>query len=309
MVSTRWAASAGRPEIVIFGIAGITACSVLLIMGFIGATAAPVLMKEGLGFLTGTVWNFESGSYGIVIYFLGTLVLALLTLVLAIPLGLLTAVYLAEWAPARLEQVLRPAIELLVGIPSVVFGIFALFVLEPFFRDFVDPAIANTLGVIPWFHNDMPQSGATVLLAACVLAIMVMPTIVVLSQEAMKSVPQGMKEASLALGATRWETMRGIVFPVAFPGIVTGIILALMRAMGETMAVAMILGGTSQIPSSVLGSAYPMTVKILNDINFWIAMDEPRSALFGIAFVLLILEIGFVGIIRAISVSIRRRMG
>jgi phosphate transport system permease protein len=268
------------PRFFFLSSAVISALIVILVFGFIFFTAVPVFEKEGVGFLTGTTWNYETHEYGILYYIVGTLVLTVVAMAIACPLGVLTAIFLAEWAPVWLERIMRPLIELLVGIPSVVYGIFGFFVLERVFRYHVDPFIDATLGsVIPIFRDPDPSSGISILLAATVLAIMVLPTITILVQEAMLSVPREYREGSLALGATKWETIKKVVIPVAVPGLLTGIVLGFMRAMGETMAVAMIVGNSARIPSSILDSGYPMTSKILNDIGYWVSNDEARSAL------------------------------
>ena len=174
------------------------------------------------------------------------------TMAIAVPVGVLTAIYLAEWAPRWMEGILRPLIELLVGIPSVVYGIFGFFILEKFFQRYIDPAISGTLGkLIPFLHDTSPTDGSGFLLASSVLAIMILPTIIAISQEAMQAVHAEHREGSLALGATKWETIKHVVIPIAFPGIVTAIILGMMRAMGETMAVVMLIGNTAKIPGSV----------------------------------------------------------
>lgn len=287
------------PRFFFLSSAVISALVVILVFGFIFYTAIPVFESEGVGFLTGTTWNYSTGEYGILYFIVGTLVLTVVAMALACPLGVLTAIFLAEWAPVWLERIMRPLIELLVGIPSVVYGIFGFFVLERVFRYQIDPFIDATLGsVIPIFRDPDPSSGISILLAATILAIMVLPTITILIQEAMRSVPREYREGSLALGATKWETIKKVVIPVAVPGILTAIVLAVMRAMGETMAVAMIVGNSARIPSSILDTGYPMTSKILNDIGYWVSNDEARSALFGIAVVLFCVEIVFVALIR-----------
>jgi len=288
------------PEIAFLGSAVVLALVVLLIFGFIAWTAAPVLGKEGFGFITGTVWNYQTGQYGILIFLAGTLILTAVTMILAVPIGVMTAIYLAEWAPAPVERILRPAVELLVGIPSVVYGIFGFFVLDAYFGNNLYPTISSALGWIPLFSITNPGQGLGILLAAAILTIMVLPTIVALSQEAIRSVPKEYREASLALGATSWETVRHVVLPAALSGIVTSVVLAMMRAVGETMAVVMVIGNSPHIPSSILDTGYTMTSKILNDIGYYMIEPEPRSALFAIALVLFVLEIGMVAGVRMI---------
>lgn len=276
----------------------ITALFVLFIFGFIFLTAAPVLGKEGVGFIIGTTWNYTNQDFGIFRFLVSTLVMTAITMVIAVPLGLLTAVFLAEWAPAWLDKPVSSMIELLVGIPSVVFGIFGLFVLEDIFRDYINPAISGTLGFIPIFYNSDPSRGTGLLLASSVLAIMVLPTITAMARDAIRGVPQEYREASYSVGATKWETIKKVVIPAAFSGILTGIILAMMRAMGETMAVVMLVGCVAQVPDSIFSLTYPMTSKIINDIGYHMATDSDRSALFAIGAVLFAMEMGFVALIR-----------
>jgi phosphate transport system permease protein len=276
----------------------VVGATILLIVSFIFWTATPIFQKEGLSFITGMEWSYSDGRYGILIFIANTLILTMATMLMAIPLSILTAIYLGEFAPVWLKGILRPMIELLVGIPSVVYGIFGLFILSDIYALYVDPLISSTLGFIPVFHDPNPGRSMGVLLASSVLAIMVLPTITVLSEEAIRSVPREYKEASYALGATRWDTILKTILPVAFPGMLTAIVLGMMRAMGETMAVVMLLGNSPKIPSSIMDTGYAMTSKILNDIGYYIAVDEARSALFGIAAVLFIIEAFFVYIIR-----------
>lgn len=286
----------------------VTGLIVILMFGFIFWSAIPVFRLEGPGFIFGTVWNYSTNQFGIFLYIVGTIVVTVATLILAVPLGLLTAIYLAEFAPPHLEKILRPLIELLVGIPSVVYGIFGFLFLRYVFMDTIDPWIGNNLGFIPIFRNLDLGGGAHLTLAAVILTIMVLPTIVALSQDAMKAVPQEYREASLALGATRWETITKVVIPAAWSGIVTAIILAMMRAMGETMAVVMVAGNSAEIPPTILSPVYPLTAKLLNDASDWVGLPLPQSALLGIASVLFIIEILFVAAAHAISDYTRRKM-
>jgi len=296
------------PKVLFLSSAITMALLVIIIFGFIAWTAAPVLVKEGSGFITGTIWDYDTHQYGILAFIAGTLVLTAVTMSMVVPVGVLTAIYLAEWAPATIEKILRPSIELLVGIPSVVFGILGFFVLRRYFGDYVNPAIDAVVGWIPIFRDYQHGSGMGIFLAAVILSVMVLPTIVALSQEAMRAVPREFREASLALGATKWETIRNVVLPSAFPGITTSVILAMMRAAGETMAVVMVIGNAPKIPGSILDSGSTMTSKILNDIGYHLIEAEPRSALFAIALVLFVMEIGMVAGVRAVSARMGRGM-
>ena len=297
-----------RPQLVFLCSAVITGLIVILMFGFIFWRAIPVFLLEGPNFIFGTVWNYDTNQYGIFLYIIGTIVVTVATLILAVPLGVLTAIYLAEFAPPPLEKILRPLVELLVGIPSVVYGLFGFLFLRYVFMDAIDPWIGNNLGFIPIFRNLDPAGGAHILLAAVILTIMVIPTIVALSQDAMKAVPRDYREASLALGATRWETISKVVIPAAWSGIITSIVLAMMRAMGETMAIVMVAGNSAQIPPTILSPVYPLTAKLLNDAGGWAGIPLPQSALLGIAAVLFVIEILFVAAAHAISDYTRRKM-
>ncbi|MDK2989295.1 MAG: phosphate transport system permease protein [Methanoculleus sp.] len=289
------------PKLVFLSSAVLTAALVFLVFGFIFYTAAPVLAKEGVGFITGTEWNYQTHEYGILTFLVGTLVLTAVTMALAVPIGVFTAIFLAEWAPVWLDRPISAIIELLVGIPSVIFGIFGYFVLENIFEHQIDPVIDATLGFIPIFRDTQPGTGQGVLLASTVLAIMILPIVTALSREAIIKVPKEYREASFALGATKWETIKKIVLPAAVPGILTALILGLMRAMGETMAVVMLLGNTRSIPTSILDTGFAMTSKILCDIGFYVALPEPRSALFAIGAVLFLIEFVLVALIRLVG--------
>ncbi len=273
----------------------------IVFMGFIFYTAYPVFEKEGLGFITGSVWDYSLNIYGIRTFIAGTIILTSITLILALPLSFFTAIFLAEFAGPRLASIVRPFVELLVGIPSVVYGIFGLFVLHNIFRDHINPFIDNYLGSMSIFVNTSPSNATNVLLASVVLAIMILPTIVTLSEDAIRSVPQEYRFASFALGATQWETISKVVIPAASGGIMSSVILGTMRAMGETMAIVMLMGNTQKIPTSILDSGYAMTSKILNEIGYHIAVDEAKSALFGIAAVLFAIEIVFVALARKLG--------
>jgi phosphate transport system permease protein len=222
-------------------------------------------------------------------------------LLLAVPVSVFTAIFLSEFAPARMAAVMRPMVELLVGIPSVVYGIFGFFVLEDIFQDHINPIISGTLGFIPFFHDPSPNIGSSILLASTILAVMILPTIIALSEDAMRAVPFEYKEASFALGATHWETIRKVMLPTASGGILAATILGMMRAMGETIAIGMLIGNSQHIPSSVLDTGYAMTSKIFYGFSSCISMDETGSALFGIAAVLFAMEILFVAAARKIG--------
>jgi len=279
----------------------ITILIIVFLIGFIFYTAFPTFQSQGLYSIFGTNWDYTQHQYGMLVFICGTIALTVVTIAIACPLSILTAIFLAEYSPPRLTKVMRPMIELLVGIPSVVYGIFGLFVLGNMFKYNINPGISSVLGFIPIFRNLQPSTGEGLLLASIVLSIMILPTITSLSVEAINSVPREYKEASISLGATKWETIKKAIMPVASSGILTAVVLGVMRAMGETMAVVMLFGGQMHIPGSLFDTGYAMTSKILNDIGYWVAVPEGRSALFAIAAVLIVFEVITVAAARAIG--------
>ena len=278
------------PQALIASFAALMVIVILVFIGFVFITAFPTFMSQGLYFFTGQKWDYESNTYGSLNVIAGTLILTLVTIILACPTCILTAIYLSEFAPKTYRNIARPMIELLVGIPSVVYGIFGLFIVEPVFASSVYPSISGALGFIPIFHQNAQGSGNGILLASSILAIMIAPTIIAISEESIRSVPQEYREASYAIGATKWETVVKVVLPSSLTGIVTGVILGMMRAMGETMAVIMLMGNNPQIPTSILDKGYAITSKILCDAEAHIVVDEYRSAIFALAATLFMME-------------------
>lgn len=289
------------PETLFLMFALITALVTICFILFIFYQAIPVFQSQGFNYLLSSVWDYGTNQYGIRTYIGGTIMLTMVTLALAVPLGVFTAIFLAEYASSQVASVMRPLIEMLVGIPSVVYGIFGLIVLEDIFQNYIDVYLSKIFWFSPFFQDVNPSMGDSLLLAATVLAIMILPTITTVAADSMRSVSKDYKEASYSLGATHWETIRKVVLPTASSGILAGIVLGLMRAMGETMAIVMLYGNSPNIPSSLLDTGFAMTSKILNDITTWLIMDQPRSALFGIAAVLFGIEIIFVFIAKRLG--------
>lgn len=283
----------------------VTVLTMLVFIYYIFSESLPVFGREGLGFITGTTWDYSTDQYGILYFIAGTMAITLVTMIIACPLSLLTATFLAEFAPPKVEAMIRPMIELLVGIPSVVYGIFGMTVLSGILNKWIIPFFNSTLGFIPIFAEVNSHTSQSILLASTVLTIMVLPTITVLSIEAMRSVPKEYAEASISLGATKWETVKKVIIPVSTPGIITAILLGLMRAMGETMALVMLTGNSMHMPVSILDTTYAMTSKILNDITFYYSIDNARSALMGIALVLFVLELIIILLTKAIGARLR----
>lgn len=273
--------------------AAVSVAAVALITIFIFSSGGPVLAKYGvLRFVFGDNWSPTSGSYGILPLIVGTLGVTLGALLIGIPTGLGCAVFLAEMVKSRLARLFRAAIELLAGIPSVVYGFFGLEIIVPAIRDYLLP-IARKL------NPDVPGSGFSVLAGAIVLAVMILPTIVSISENAIRAIPKEFHEASLALGADKRETITKIILPAAKSGILSSIILAMGRAIGETMAVLMITGNMVKVPTSPLDPAATLTGTIAMEMSY--AAPEHQNALFAIGIVLFVMIIALNGIAQVVA--------
>ena len=242
----------------------------------------------GLSFVTGTTWDPVAGIYGALPFIVGTIEAAAIAVVLASPIGILTAIYLSELAPRRLATPLTFVIELLAAIPSVVIGLWGVFVLAPFLRDTVEAWIVSVFGWIPFLGG--PTYGVGLFSAGVILAIMILPTIVTISREVIQAVPGSQREAMFALGATRWETIRRAVIPFARSGIIGAVILGLGRALGETMAVTMVIGNKDEIPTGLFGQAQTIASKIATTFNE-ASVGLQTSSLIALGLVLLVMTI------------------
>jgi phosphate transport system permease protein len=251
--------------------------------------AWPALSAFGLGFLFSSAWNPVTGEFGALPFIYGTIVSSMLALLIGVPLSLGIAVYLTEIASSRVRAILSPVVELLAAIPSVIIGLWGIFVLAPFVREHLAPPLMNYLGFLPLFKG--PAYGYSVLTAGLVLAIMIIPIISSVSREAILAVPSLQKEGSLALGATRFETIISVVLPYAKGAIFGAVMLGLGRAIGETMAVTMVIGNNPQIFTSLLHPGYTMAAVIANEFTeatddvYLAALIEVGLVLFAISMV------------------------
>jgi phosphate transport system permease protein len=246
------------------------------------------LRKFGFGFFVGSAWNPVKNDFGALPFVYGTIVSSLVALAIAVPLAVGVAVFLTEMCPKALRGLLAFLTELLAAIPSVVYGLWAIFVLVPLLRNYVNPVLIRTLGWTGLFER--PDYGIGMFAAGVILAIMILPIISSLTREVMSAVPQSQREAALALGATRWEMIRMSVLRNARIGIVGSIILGLGRALGETMAVTMVIGSSPTISKSLLAPAATMASVIANE--FAEAADPTyRSALVEIGLALFLVTI------------------
>src|ERR1039458_3760246 len=223
------------------------------------------LHQFGIGFFYRRDWDPVAGSFGAMPFIYGTLVSSLLALLMAVPLSIGVAVYVTEMCPQRLRVIISFLVELLAAIPSVIYGLWGIFVLAPLLREYVEPFLARTLGWTGLFTG--PMYGLGMLAAGIIMAIMVVPVIASITREVMTAVPQDQREAVLALGATRWEMIRMGVLRNARIGIVGGVILGLGRALGETMAVTMVIGNRPEISKSLFAPGYTMASVIANEFS------------------------------------------
>jgi len=219
--------------------------------------------RYGLGFLTSSTWDPVHEVFGALPLITGTLLTSLIALVIAVPLSLGVAIFLVEFAPPIIRKPIAYIVELLAAIPSVVYGLWGIFVLQPFLTTTVFPFLQSTLGVLPLFQG--PIVGPSVLSAGIILAIMVMPYIMSVTREVLLAVPGSQREAALALGATRWEAAWTAVVPYARSGIMGAVILGLGRALGETMAVMMLIGNSHEISASLFKPGFTMAAAIASE--------------------------------------------
>jgi len=246
--------------------------------------------KFGFQFFITRVWDPNAEQFGALPFIYGTLVTAAVSLLLAVPLGLGAAIFLAELAPQKISDTLQFFIDLLAAVPSVIYGLLGLFIVVPIMREVIQPFLKSSLGFLPFFQG--PAYGIGFLTAGIVLAIMVIPYIISVSREVLLSVPRDQREAALALGSTRWESTWRVVVPFAKTGIMGSIFLALARALGETMAVTMVIGNAPKISASLLSPGYSIAAVIADQFTeatgdvYLQALVELGLVLFLITFIL-----------------------
>jgi phosphate transport system permease protein len=262
--------------------------------------------KFGWGFLVGRTWSPLFEHLGALPFIYGTVVTSVIALLIAVPLGLGAAIFLAELAPPRASSWLAFLIDLLAAVPSVIYGLLGIFVMVPFLRQVVDPALKRTLGFLPLFQG--PIYGVGLLAGGLVLAIMVVPFIISVSREVLLAVPRDQREGALALGATRWEATWGAVVPFARTGIYGSIFLALARALGETMAITMVIGNDPKIRASLFAPGASIAAVLANE---FVEATTPTyiSALIELGLVLFCLTIVLNGLARLLILATSRRGG
>jgi len=274
-------------------------CAVLALMAGIVALLTHAswqsIWKFGPAFLFTQTWDPVFENFGALPFIYGTLVSSFVALLLAIPIGIGTAIYLAEYSPVWLRRPVSMLVDLLAAVPSVVYGLWAIFELVPKMREIVQPFLGKAFGFLPFFQG--PNYGIGMLSASVVLAIMIVPFIISVSREVILAVPPIYKEAAYALGCTRWEAVTSVILSYGKAGIVGGIILALGRAIGETMAVTMIIGNNVKISASLFSPGYTLASVIANEFTEATG-DLYLSALIEIGLVLLLVSVSVNAIAR-----------
>jgi phosphate transport system permease protein len=260
----------------------------LIIIGELVVGAWPAIRRFGTGFLTRSTWDPVAGEFGALPLVFGTLYSSLVAMVIAVPLALGVAIFLTEFAPRWLRRSIATLVELLAAVPSVIYGLWGIFVLIPVLRDVLWPALRPVLGRLPFFQGAF--YGPSVLAGGVILAIMTLPYIAAVSREVLLAVPASQREAALALGATRWEAVWTVILPYGRAGIFGAVILGLGRALGETMAVTMVIGNRHEIALSLVQPGYTIAAAIANEFAEAVS-DLHLSALVYVGLVLLVITV------------------
>ena len=247
--------------------------------------------------ITSTEWQPMNGKFGMLTFIAGTLWVTAISIIMAVPTCLLASIYLSEYAKTRMLNLVNPLIDILAGIPSVVFGVFGVIFIVPIIRNYIAPFFG------------ISSTGYSVLAGGLVLSIMTVPVIMHVLTEVFKSVPQELREAALSLGATKWETIKLVVLKKAMPGIIAAIVLGISRAFGETMAVLMVVGNVVKIPHSLFDAGYPLPALIANNYGEMLSIPSCESALMFSALILLIIVILFNVLSRLALVRIEKMVG
>ena len=275
-------------------------CSLLVLLIAAGLIfkAKPILaLKPVSDLLFSSAWHPMKGQFGFLPFIMGTLWVTGVAVVVAVPISLLTAIYLSEYAGRRMRRVMGPLIDLLAGIPSVIYGVWGVLLIVPLVKNHIAPFFGTF------------SSGYTVLTAGIVLAVMIFPVIISVCVEVFASIPVGLREASLSLGATRWQTVKHVVLRRALPGIIAANVLGLSRAFGETMAVLMVAGNVVALPHSVLDPAYPLPALIANNYGEMMSVPLYDSALLLAALILFGVVLVFSIISRLVLIRVEKRIG
>jgi phosphate transport system permease protein len=266
--------------------------------------ASPIVRGHTLqDTIFGVIWKPEQGSFGFWPFIMGTAWVSVVGVLLSVPPCILVALYLSEYAHNVTRSVAKPVLDLLAAIPPVVYGVWGLLAIVPFVQGFLAPLSQRWFSYIPIFRVNQP-TGFSILAGGIVLAVMIAPLIISVIYEILEAVPNDLRHASLAVGATRWQTIRNVVLPQVLPGIVAAVVLGASRALGETIAVLMVVGNVAKVPSSIFDAAYPLPALIANNYGDMMSIPLYDSALLGAALVLLVVILFF----NVISTLVLQRM-
>jgi phosphate transport system permease protein len=270
----------------------------------------PALKTFGFDFLFSQRWNPVTETFGALPAIYGTLLTSFIAMLIAVPVGLMIAFFLTELCPQWLRRPIGIAIELLAGIPSIIYGIWGLFIFAPFLQATLQPFLINTLGNVPLIGSlfSGPPYGIGILTAGLILAIMVLPFVTSISRDVFEAVPSVLKEAAYGLGCTRWEVVRNVVLPYARVGVIGGLMLGLGRALGETMAVTFVIGNAHRISASVLAPGTTISATIANEFTEAVG-DLYTSALIALGLILFVITFIVLAAARYMLLRIERRIG
>jgi len=290
------------------------AITVLMLLGGVIVAlvsgSLPAFRAYGLDFLTTEVWNPVTEKFGALAPVYGTLVTSLIAMLIAVPVGLMVAFFLTELCPMWLRRPIGIAIELLAGIPSIIYGIWGLFVFAPFLQQTLQPLLIGLFGNIPILSSIFagPPYGIGILTASLILAIMVLPFITSISRDVFDAVPPVLKEAAYGVGCTTWEVFRSVVLPYTRVGVIGGVMLGLGRALGETMAVTFVIGNAHKISASILHPGTTISASIANEFTEAVG-DLYTSSLIALGLILFFITFVVLAIARYMLMRIERRIG
>jgi phosphate transport system permease protein len=288
------------------GVLGLLGCIIFaLIIG-----SLPALRTFGFDFLVTQNWNPVTERFGALAPVYGTLVTSLIAMAIAVPLGLFVAMFLTELCPLWLRRPIGIAVELLAGIPSIIYGIWGLFVFAPFLQSHVQPLLIDTFGEVPILSSLFagPPYGIGTLTAGLILAIMVLPFITSISRDVFETVPAVLKESAYGLGCTTWEVFRNVVLPYTRVGVIGGVMLGLGRALGETMAVTFVIGNAHKIAASILAPGTTISATIANEFTEAVG-DLYTSALIALGLILFAITLVVLAVARYLLLRVERRLG
>jgi phosphate transport system permease protein len=303
-----------RGDLIFRGLTRLAAVSVLLLLGGVIvaliAGSIPALQTFGLEFFYTQSWNPVTEKFGALAPIYGTVITSFIAMLIAVPIGLLIAFFLTEMCPLWLRRPIGIAIELLAGIPSIIYGIWGLFVFAPFLQDTLQPFLISTLGNVPGIAPLFagPPYGIGVLTASLILAIMVLPFITSISRDVFDAVPPVLKEAAYGMGCTTWEVVRHVVLPYARVGVIGGVMLGLGRALGETMAVTFVIGNAHKISASIIAPGTTISATIANEFTEAVG-DLYTSSLIALGLILFLITFIVLAAARYLLLRIERRIG